>query len=88
MLPHLPKLARLISRLIRDARVPVFGKFVFLMGIAYVIWPADLIPDLLVPVIGSLDDVAVLLLCTRYLFYTTPAAVLQEHLSALKSPQP
>lgn len=85
MLRHLPKLVRLILRLIRDRRVPVLGKIIFFFGIAYTIWPVDLIPDLLMPVIGSVDDVIVLLLCARYLFYRTPPAVLQEHLSALQA---
>jgi len=58
---------------------------VFFAGIAYTIWPVDLIPDLLMPVIGSFDDLAVLLLCVRYLFYRTPPAVLQEHLQALQA---
>ena len=85
MLRHLPRLVRLILRLIRDRRVPVLGKVVFFLGIAYTIWPVDVIPDLLLPVVGSLDDVAVLFLCVKYLFYRTPPAVLQEHLSGLQA---
>jgi uncharacterized membrane protein YkvA (DUF1232 family) len=85
MLPHLPRLVRLILRLIRDSRVPVFAKIVFFFGIAYTLWPVDLIPDLLLPVVGYSDDVAVLLLCARYLFYRTPPEVLEEHLYALEA---
>lgn len=85
MLRHLPKLVRLIFRLLRDPRVPILGKIVFFTGIAYTVWPVDLIPELLTPVVGSLDDVAVLLLCAKYLFYRTPPVVLQEHLRALQA---
>ena len=85
MLRHLPKLVRLILRLLRDPRVPIIGKIVLFLGVAYTLWPIDLIPDLLVPVIGSLDDVAVLLLSARYFFYQTPPAVLQEHLAELQA---
>ena len=81
----MPRLVRLILRLIRDSRVPVFAKIVFFFGVAYTLWPADLIPDLLLPVIGYADDVAVLLLCARYLFYQTPPEVLEEHLYALQT---
>lgn len=84
LLMHLPKLARLIFRLFKDPRVPLFGKIVFGLGIAYAVWPLDLIPDLLIPVIGSFDDVAVLLLSLKYLLYRTPPAVLEEHLSQLQ----
>lgn len=85
MLRHLPKLVRLILRLLRDPRVPLPGKIVFFLGIAYTVWPMDLIPDLLMPVIGSFDDVAVLLLCLRYFLHRTPPAVLQEHLTELQA---
>lgn len=85
MLRHLPKLARLILRLLRDPRVPLLGKIVLFLGIAYTIWPIDLIPDLLTPIIGSFDDIAVLLLCARYFFHRTPPAVMQEHLSELQA---
>jgi len=85
LLWHLPRLARLVLRLLKDSRVPVMGKMVFSLGVFYVIWPVDLIPALLLPVVGSFDDVAVLLVCLRYLFYRTPPAVLAEHLSALQA---
>ena len=84
MLRHLPKLVRLIFRLLRDPRVPLLGKIVFFLGIAYTLWPMDVIPELLMPVIGSFDDVAVLLLCLRYFLHRTPPAVLQEHLAELQ----
>ena len=85
LLQHLPKLIRLVLRLLKDPRVPILGKIVFCFGIAYVIWPLDLIPDFLVPFLGSLDDIAMLLICMRYLLYRTPRAVLEEHLFALQS---
>ena len=86
LLPHLPKFIRLVGRLLKDGRVPFSGKIVFALGVAYVAWPLDLIPDFLVPVAGSLDDVALLLVCLRQLFYRTPPAVMQEHLSQLARP--
>lgn len=85
MLWYLPRLVRLILRLLRDPRVPIMGKIVFCLGIAYTIWPLDVIPDLLMPIVGSFDDVAVLLLCVKYLFYRTPAVVLHEHMSELEA---
>lgn len=83
LLRHLPRFARLIFRVIRDRRVPILGKIVFWLGIAYVIYPLDIVPELLFPVVGSFDDVAVLLVCVRYLLHRTPPEVIQEHLSAL-----
>ena len=85
MLRYLPRLVRLILRLLKDSRVPLMGKIVFFLGIAYTLWPLDVIPDLLMPIIGSFDDVAVLLLCLKYLFHRTPTAVLYEHMSELQA---
>ena len=85
LLWHLPKLFRLVLRLLKDRRVPVFAKAVFCLCLAYVVWPADLIPDLLVPVAGSLDDLAVLLAGLRFLLYRTPPDILQEHLSGISA---
>ncbi len=86
LLQHLPRLARLTWRLMKDPRVPLAGKAVFCLGIAYVLWPVDLVPDLLTPIIGSFDDVALLLVSLRYLLHRTPPEVLQEHLAVLQAP--
>ena len=83
LLYHLPKFIRLVLRLLKDGRVPLSGKVVFFLGVAYVAWPLDLIPDFVIPFAGSFDDVALLLVCLRYLLYRTPPAVLAQHLTAL-----
>jgi uncharacterized membrane protein YkvA (DUF1232 family) len=49
--------ARLVWRLIRDGRVPWVWKLIPIAGLAYVIFPFDLIPDF-APVLGQMDDVA------------------------------
>jgi len=87
LLLHLPKLIRLVLRLLKDKRVPLSGKIAFCFGLAYLIWPLDLIPALLQPVLGSFDDAAVLLITLRILLHQTPPDVLQEHLLALKVDQ-
>jgi uncharacterized membrane protein YkvA (DUF1232 family) len=83
LLWNLPKLLRLIGRLFRDARVPVFGKIVFILSIAYLISPIDLIPDFLIPFIGEMDDLAVLLAAMRFLLRQAPPNVLEEHLAQI-----
>jgi uncharacterized membrane protein YkvA (DUF1232 family) len=39
----------------RDPRKGIFSKLLVLGAILYVVWPVDLIPDV-VPVVGWLDD--------------------------------
>lgn len=80
---NFPKLVRLLGRLFRDARVPAFGKLVFVASIAYLISPIDLIPDFLFPILGQLDDLGMLLAGLRYLLNRTPPNVLEEHLAEI-----
>ena len=62
-----PRIGRLraLSRYLADRDASVLGKLFLLLAIAYVVWPADLIPD--VPVIGWLDDIGVMGLATAWL---------------------
>lgn len=84
LLMHLPKMARLVMRLIKDSRVPFSGKLVFGLALAYLIYPLDLIPDFMFPIIGQLDDLGVLLVGVRYLIRQTPSPILEEHLAQIK----
>jgi uncharacterized membrane protein YkvA (DUF1232 family) len=74
---------RLILRLLGDRRVSPWLKIIPVLGLLYLISPLDLIPDIALPVIGELDDAAVLWL-TNYLFVELcPPAIVQEHVAAL-----
>ena len=80
---------RLWWRLIRDPRVSQTLKLA-LLGLAavYLLWPADIIPDV-IPFVGQLDDVTALLLALKLFESFVPAAIVQEHLAALRRrPQP
>jgi len=77
---HLPKLLRLVLRLMQDRRVPLLGKLAVVAACVYVVSPIDLLPDFVLPVLGYTDDLAILLAALRFLFNLTPANVLQEHL--------
>jgi uncharacterized membrane protein YkvA (DUF1232 family) len=84
LLLRLPQLLRLIGRLFRDHRVPVSGKLVFVLSIAYFLMPFDLIPDFIQPLIGHIDDIAVLLAGLRFLLRQTPPNLLEEHLAQIR----
>jgi uncharacterized membrane protein YkvA (DUF1232 family) len=81
----LPKLLKLIGRLFKDPRVKFWPKAALVAAVVYVIWPFDLIPDFVVPLIGELDDLAVLYLAVRYFFASIPPAVLKEHTEAIQT---
>jgi uncharacterized membrane protein YkvA (DUF1232 family) len=56
---------RALVRFFKDRDASILGKLFVLAAAFYVVWPADLIPD--VPVIGWLDDIGVMGLATAYL---------------------
>jgi len=59
------KSLRALVRFFRDREASLLGKLFVLAAVFYVVWPADLIPD--VPIIGWLDDIGVMGLATLYL---------------------
>ena len=73
---------RLAWRLFFDARVPWWTKIVPPVALAYVLFPVDIIPDLL-PAAGQLDDLAVLLLGMKLFIELAPPEIAREHLQAL-----
>jgi uncharacterized membrane protein YkvA (DUF1232 family) len=74
---------RLILRLLGDRRVSPWLKIIPVAGLLYLISPLDLIPDIALPLLGELDDAAVLWL-TNYLFVELcPPNVVDEHVRAL-----
>lgn len=76
---------KLIVRLIGDRRVNPWLKIIPVAGLVYLVSPIDIIPDIMLPVIGELDDAAILWL-TNYLFIELcPPAIVQEHVKALNA---
>ena len=78
----LPSYARLVWGLVRDSRVPSPQKLILVGIIGYLLMPLDLIPDF-IPVLGQLDDVAVVLLGLDLFIKSAPAAVVDEHLARI-----
>ncbi|MGC8856826.1 MAG: YkvA family protein [Anaerolineae bacterium] len=77
---------KLILRLMTDRRVNFFLKLIPIAALAYFISPVDLAPGVALPVIGALDDAAVLWLGSYLFVEFCPPSVVQEHLRALTQP--
>jgi uncharacterized membrane protein YkvA (DUF1232 family) len=75
---------KLILRLIGDRRVNFLLKILPVGGLLYLVSPIDLIPDIALPVIGYLDDAAVIWLCNTLFVALCPDEVVQEHMNALQ----
>jgi uncharacterized membrane protein YkvA (DUF1232 family) len=75
---ELPKFLRLLWGLITDHRVSKTDKLLVGGALAYVVMPADMIPDV-IPFLGQVDDVYLLILAIRRLIRRAGSAVLLSH---------
>ncbi len=78
LLRELPNFIKLLVRLLRDARVSKLDRLLFGAVIAYILLPADLLPDFL-GVLGLTDDLYLIGLALNRLFARAGADVLLEH---------
>jgi uncharacterized membrane protein YkvA (DUF1232 family) len=69
---------KLIWRLLKDRRVPLWMKAIPFLSFAYLLVPTDLIPDVLLG-LGQLDDMAVLALGVKLFTELVPDQVVQQH---------
>jgi len=74
---------KLIARLISDARVNGLLKLLPIGALIYLISPVDLVPNAVFPVVGALDDAAILWLASYVFLEFVPTDVLKEHLKKL-----
>ncbi len=71
---------KLLRRLLLDERVPLWQKAIPVAAALYLVSPLDLIPDFL-PLLGQLDDLAVLWGSLRLFRSLVPPALIEEHLA-------
>jgi uncharacterized membrane protein YkvA (DUF1232 family) len=71
----------LLTRLLRDPRVPRGPKLVALIGVGYVLSPIDLLPEVLLGPIGLVDDLLVVSACLSRLLNDVHPDVVRSHWS-------
>ncbi|HLY38961.1 MAG TPA: DUF1232 domain-containing protein [Candidatus Binatia bacterium] len=79
---HLPNFIRLYWRLFRDRRVSIWPKAMLVAALAYVVFPFDLIPDMIVG-IGEIDDAVIFIAAARWFLAWCPPEVVREHARAI-----
>jgi uncharacterized membrane protein YkvA (DUF1232 family) len=79
---RVPMYARLVWALVLDDRVPASRKAVLVGAAGYVLIGRDLIPDE-IPILGGLDDLAVVVLAIEVFFDGIPDGLLEEKLDEL-----
>jgi len=74
----LPNLVKLLSRLVKDPRVPRRSKLVLLAAVGYVISPIDILPEM-IPVAGILDDLFLVAFALNHLIERAGEELVVEH---------
>jgi uncharacterized membrane protein YkvA (DUF1232 family) len=78
-----PTYSRLIWALALDARVPAGRKAILAGAAGYVLLGRDLIPDD-IPILGGIDDLAVVVLAVEVFFDGIPQDILEEKIDELE----
>lgn len=74
----IPNILKLVTRLLKDPRVPRRAKVTIGLAAAYVASPIDLIPEV-IPVIGWIDDILVMMMALDSLIDRAGPDVVREH---------
>ncbi len=77
----LPDLAVLLARLTGDSRVPFAAKVIAGLGVAYILSPVDLLPEILLGPIGLVDDLLVVATALSRLLKSVHPDIVREHWS-------
>lgn len=76
---------KLVYHLMLDPRVHPLAKLIPIAAVAYVFLPVDLVPDV-IPVLGQMDDAAIVMLGMRMFFEVVPPDVVREYLKRFARP--
>jgi uncharacterized membrane protein YkvA (DUF1232 family) len=79
LLLFLPDTVVLMSRLMRDDRVPLRAKAFALFGVGYVLSPIDLLPEIILGPIGLVDDLFVVAATLSRLVHDVHPDVVRSH---------
>jgi uncharacterized membrane protein YkvA (DUF1232 family) len=74
---------RLAWRLLRDSRTPLGWKLFLAGAVALIVSPINWIPNF-VPVLGQMEDLALLALAVNVFLRRVPANIRREHEAALR----
>ena len=75
--------ARLVYYLLRDPEVPFYLKLIPFIGIVYLFFPLDFVPDVLVG-LGQLDDLTILLIGSKIFIEMAPPHIIAKHRHAIR----
>jgi uncharacterized membrane protein YkvA (DUF1232 family) len=74
---------RLVFQLLKDRDVPIYLKVLPFVGLAYVIFPVDFIPDV-IPGLGQLDDLTVIVVGLKMFIELAPTDIVNKYLNQMR----
>lgn len=74
---------RLVVYLLRDPEVPFYLKLLPLAALLYVLFPFDLLPDL-VPILGQVDDLTAVLVSSKVFIEMAPPALVAHYVKLIR----
>ncbi|GMQ93097.1 MAG: hypothetical protein BMS9Abin12_0574 [Acidimicrobiia bacterium] len=74
----LPNIVKLLTRLLRDPRVPIRRKIFIGAVLGYVVLPIDLVPDFIIG-FGRLDDLILVSLAVNHLMVGVDEHIVRSH---------
>lgn len=74
----------LAGRLVADERMPLSVRAIPALLVLYLAMPLDFVPDF-IPVLGQLDDIAVVFVSVGLFARFAPLRIIEEHIDALES---
>jgi uncharacterized membrane protein YkvA (DUF1232 family) len=75
--------ARLVYYLLRDPEVPFYLKLLPFTAVIYLLWPIDLLPDVLLG-LGQLDDLTALLVSSKVFIELAPPHVVVRYMEQIR----
>ncbi|WP_420641874.1 YkvA family protein [Candidatus Leptofilum sp.] len=76
--------ARLVYYLLRDPEVPFYLKLLPFTAVLYLLWPVDLLPDVLLG-LGQLDDLTALLVSSKVFIEMAPPHLVAQHMDRIRA---
>lgn len=80
---HLPNFVKLFWRLLKDYRIPLWRKVIFLAAVIYAISPIDILPEARLKLFGYVDDVVIFIAGVRWFVTSCPQHVVAEHVQLI-----
>jgi len=74
---------KLIWALMKDARVSPWLKVIPILGLIYLVMPIDFVSELALPLVGELDDAAVLWLTSYIFLELSPPDLVLQHIKSI-----